>query len=162
MAVVTRNRVTTITPTAWRWYAGAAALLALSAWAGELSIVQFAFAGGLMAMGSGYLYRMVLTPEGFSYTLGPIRKNYPWARVIKFKVNAMRYGLFNVMHQIAFTDTAKAETFGGKFAKLLSVGTDAMPVYGIDPSRLLGMMTDYQLSRLPGDTPAEAPRQTRG
>ncbi len=157
MAVVTRNRVTTITPTAWRWYAGAGAILLLSAWTDMLSIMHLAVAAGIAAMGTGMVYRMVLDPEGFSYTFGLGNKRFSWAKVADFRVNTMRYGLFSVMQQVAFTDLDKAESLGGKLAKFVSGGTNTMPVFGMEASKLIRLMHDYQLGGAPADTPADTP-----
>lgn len=156
MAVVTRNRVTTITPTAWRWYAGAVVLLLLSAWADALSILQVGVAAGVAGMGTGMIFRIVLDPEGFSYTFGTVKKRFAWAKVADFKVNTMRYGIFAVLQQVAFTELDKAGSITGKLAKFVSGGTATMPVYGMDVSKLIHLMNDYQVGRFPADTPVEA------
>lgn len=157
MSVVTRSGITTVTPTAWKWFAGAAALVGIALATRMFNLPVFLAALLLAGIGAGAVFTITLDRDGLAYRNFWKFSRFGWADISGFKVNTMRYGLFPVLKQIAFTEARSAGSIHGKLAKLVAGGTHTVPVYGIDADRLIRLMLDYQQGRVPADTPMPEP-----
>lgn len=151
MAVTTVKGVTTITPTAWKWWVGAGAGLIFVPAPFNLLLAVFF---GLMA--SGKLQRVVLTPDGISLRNWWQKKVYRWEDIGDFRVTKLKSGLITAATMVSFTHRNKEGTMLGKAAKLLAGGTHSVPTLGMKAKDMALLMTQYKAGYVPEDTAVAA------
>lgn len=149
MAVSTENGVTTLTPTAWKWFLGAAVLLFLIPPFGVIIAVVF----GLM--GAGVLQRVTLSPEGLTVRNWFSTKAYTWSEIDDFRIYKVKSGLFTAASMVSFSHVDKQETLMGKTAKFLVGGTHSIPAVGMKAKSLIHLMQAYKLGHVPRETASE-------
>lgn len=166
MAVTTQAGVTTLTPTAWKWYVGAGLMgslwLPISSMPGaELNAYLALIVAVFLALhGRGTFSYLKLTPDGFEYRTFLTHKHYRWSEVTDFKLRTVRTSLFTSIKLIAFSRVDKAGSMYGKFSKLVAGGTESMPVIGMPGKKLGTLMMAYQNGFVPDDTAATVPGAT--
>lgn len=148
MAVKTENGVTTLTPTAWKWFSGAAVSLFFVPGFGLILAVFFALTG------AGVLQRLSLTRDGITIRNWFSTKSYRWEDIGDFRTRKIKSGLITAANMVSFTHANKEGTAMGKAAKFLAGGTHSIPAVGIPPKRLALLMQAYKAGHVPVDTPA--------
>jgi len=144
MAIYISNGVTTIKPTAWKWYAGAGALALIA-----FVIPDYGWAWGLVALflaafGSGRLASLKLDRKGIysKHMFGT--KYYTWDAITDFRLMKVKSGLFTAATMVSFTKVSQQGSLYAKAAKFVSGGTHSLPAYGIKAKTLITLMTAYQ------------------
>ena len=161
MAVKTENGVTTLTPTAWKWFAGAAAAFFFVPGFGFFIAVFFALSG------AGVLQRISLTHQGVTLRNWWSTKSYRWDDIGDFRTRKIKSGLITAANMVSFTHVDKEGTTMGKAAKFLAGGTHSIPAVGIPAKRLALLMQAYKAGHVPADTvdlnqaPAPVPIPTK-
>lgn len=150
MAVKTENGVTTLTPTAWKWFAGAAALFLLVPGFGFFLAVFFVLTG------TGVLQRVTLSPHGLKIRNWWSEKSYRWDEIGDFRTRKIKSGLITAANMVSFTHANKEGTTMGKAAKFLAGGTHSIPAVGMPAKRLALLMQAYQSGHVPADSAVEA------
>lgn len=153
MAVSTQNGVTTLTPTAWKWFLGAAVIFFLIPPFSALVSLVF------ILMGAGVLQRLTLTPGGLTVRNWFSTKTYAWSEVEDFRIYKVKSGLFTAASMVSFSHVDKRDTVMGKAAKLLVGGTHSIPAVGMKAKTLIHLMQAYKMGHVPSDT-AIAPAET--
>ena len=160
MAVKTENGVTTLTPTAWKWYLGAACSFAV--WLGVsdksepmFSVILLSVVAFFVVMGSGHLQKLILYPDRLELKSAFRSKSYRWDEMRDFRVNKIKSGLFTASTMIAFTHANQEGSLLAGAAKLLSGGTHSIPVIGMSAKQLATLMMAYQQGYVPADTVVE-------
>lgn len=146
MAVKTENGVTTLTPTAWKWFAGAAGSFFLVPGFGFILAVFFALTG------AGVLQRLALTHEGITVRNWWSEKSYRWDDIGDFRTRKVKSGVITAANMVSFTHANKEGTAMGKAAKFLSGGTHSIPAVGMPAQRLALLMQAYKAGHVPADT----------
>lgn len=149
MAALTQNGITTLTPTPWKWYLGAAAAFFMVPGFG------FILAIFLVLTGLGKLQKLTLTPQGMVVQNWWQRKAYRWSEVNDLRVHSVHYGLIKAANMVSFTHADQEGTMLGKAAKLLSGGTHSVPVIGMKAKDQAALMQAYKMGYIPADTPLE-------
>ena len=150
MAVSTENGVTTLTPTAWKWFMGAALIFFLIPPFGLLISIVF------ILMGAGVLQRLTLTKEELIVRNWFSTKSYTWSEIDDFRVYKVRSGLITAASMVSFSHANKQGTMIGKAAKFLVGGTHSVPALGMKPKSLIHLMQAYKLGYVPQETPMAA------
>nr|WP_070959728.1 hypothetical protein [Hyphomonas sp. Mor2] len=150
MAVKTENGVTTLTPTAWKWFAGAAAAFLFFPGFGFFIAVFF------VLMGAGVLQRVSLSPSGLKVRNWWSEKSYAWDQIGDFRTRKIKSGLITAANMVSFTHVNKEGTTMGKAAKFLAGGTHSIPAVGISAQKLGLLMQAYKAGHIPADTPEGA------
>ena len=145
MAVRTSDKVTTITPTAWKWLVGAVLIL-------PIAPISFLLSPIFLLTATGLLQNTVLSPSGMTTRNWWSVKQYRWDEISNFRVSEVKYNFFTAASMVKFTHDARAETFMGKAAMALTGSTDSIPAMGIKPKRLMQLMQAYQQGEFPEDT----------
>ena len=151
MAVSTENGVTTLTPTAWKWFVGAALIFFLIPPFGLLISIVF------ILMGAGVLQRLPLTKEELIVRNWFSTKSYAWSEIDDFRVYKVRSGLITAANMVSFSHANKQGTMMGKAAKLLVGGTHSVPAVGMKAKSLIHLMQAYKLGYVPQDASAKVP-----
>ena len=151
MAVTTENGVTTLTPTAWKWFVGAALIFFLIPPFGLLISIVF------ILMGAGVLQRLTLTKEELIVRNWFSTKSYAWSEIDDFRVYKVRSGLITAANMVSFSHANKQGTMMGKAAKLLVGGTHSVPAVGMKAKSLIHLMQAYKLGYVPQDATAKVP-----
>lgn len=152
MAVTTHAGVTTITPTAWKWYTGAALSLVFVSVAPWVLLIS----GLFVLIASGKFQSIRLDREGFAFRSLFHTKRYRWDEVTEFRIKKIKSGLFTASTMIAFSKADKADTLYGKFARTFAGGTESMPIMGMKAKKLIELMSAYRAGYVPADTEAPA------
>jgi len=150
MAVKTKDGVTTLTPTAWKWFAGAAAAFLLVPGFGFILAVFFVLTG------AGVLQRVELSPDGLKLRNWWSEKSYRWDDIGDFRTRKIKSGLITAANMVSFTHVNKEGTAMGKAAKFLAGGTHSIPAVGMPAKRLALLMQAYKAGHVPADTPVGA------
>ncbi len=150
MAVTTENGVTTIRPTAWKWYLGAAAMV----WLFPIGTIVAAF---FALTATGLFQNLRLTPEGLELRNYMSRKVYRWNEIGDFRTYKIRSGFITAANMVSFTHVNQEGTLLGKAAKMLAGGTHSIPALGLPPKDLASLMMRYQQGAIPADTAEHAP-----
>ncbi len=152
MAVSTQNGVTTLTPTGWKWFVGAAGIFFFIPPFGMLIALVFVLTG------AGVLQRLTLTKDGITIRNWFSEKSYAWSDIEDFRIHKVKSGLITAANMVSFTHVDKQGTMMGKAAKLLAGGTHSIPAVGMKPQKLIQIMMAYKTGHVPQDTPqAELP-----
>ena len=153
MAVTSSNGVTTLKPTAWKWYAGGAAMFFMVPGFGMLIGLVF------ILMGAGVLQNVTLSKDGLKVRNWFSTKSYAWHEIDDFRVYKVRSGLITAANMVSFTHVDKQGSVMGKAAKLLVGGTHSIPAVGMPAQKLAQLMQAYKLGFVPKDsvTPEIAP-----
>lgn len=96
MAVSTKDGVTVLTPTAWKWFVGALAVFFIVPGLGWI------IAGIFALMGAGVLQRLTLNPEGIQVRNWLSTKAYAWSDISDFRVYKVRSGLMTAANMVSF------------------------------------------------------------
>jgi len=144
MAIHVSNGVTTIKPTAWKWYTGAGALALIA-----FVMPDYGWAWGLVALflaafGSGHLARLKLDRKGIysKHIFGT--KYYAWDEITDFRLMKVKSGLLTAATMVSFTKVSQQGSLYAKAAKFVSGGTHSLPAYGIKAKTLITLMMAYQ------------------
>ena len=143
MAVQSEGGITTLTPTAWKWFVGAAVLFFLIPPFGVLISLVF------ILTGAGVMQRLTLSPEGLKVRNWWSTKTYAWREIDDFRVHKVKSGLFTAANMVSFSHVDKQDTMMGKAAKLLVGGTHSIPAVGMKPQKLVRLMQAYKLGFAP-------------
>ena len=146
MAVKTENGVTTLTPTAWKWFAGAAASFFFVPGFGFILAVFFALTG------AGVLQRLSLSRDGITIRNWFSTKSYRWDEIGDFRTRKIKSGVITAANMVSFTHANKEGTAMGKAAKFLAGGTHSIPAVGMPAKRLALLMQAYKAGHVPADT----------
>lgn len=150
MAVKTEKGLTTLTPTAWKWFAGAAAAAFFVPGFGLVLAVFF------ILTGAGVLQRVELSADGLKLRNWWSVKVYRWDDIGDFRTRKIKSGLITAANMVSFTHVIKDGTAMGKAAKFLAGGTHSMPAVGMPAKRLALLMQAYKAGHIPADTPVGA------
>lgn len=148
MAVTTSKGVTTLKPTAWKWFVGAGAMVLFLPGLGFL--IAFIF----VLMGMGVLQKLTLRPDGVTVRNWLSTKSFAWDEIDDFRVYKVRSGLFTAASMVSFTHVDKQESVMGKAAKFLVGGTHSIPAVGMPAQKLAQLMRAYKLGHVPKDNVA--------
>jgi len=148
MAVTSSNGVTTLKPTAWKWYAGGAVMFFLVPGFGMLIGLIF------ILMGAGVLQNVTLSKDGLKVRNWFSTKSYAWHEIDDFRVYKVRSGLITAASMVSFTHADKQGSVMGKAAKLLVGGTHSIPAVGMPAQKLAQLMQAYKLGFVPKDSVA--------
>ena len=148
MAVTTKDGVTVLKPTAWKWFAGAFATFFLVPGFGWI------IAGVFGLMGAGVLQNLTLSPQGLKVRNWFSTKEYAWSEISDFRVHKVRSGLVTAANMVSFTQAQKDGTVMGKAAKFLVGGTDTVPAVGMPAKKLVQVMEAYKRGFIPEDSEA--------
>lgn len=148
MAIKTENGVTTLTPTAWKWFVGGAAIIFMVPGFGLI-------VGGIFFLvGAGVLQRLVLSKDGIKVRNWWSARTYRWEEITDFRVYKVKSGLITAASMVSFTHVNKEGTMMGKAAKFLAGGTHSIPAVGMKAQKLIQLMQAYKLGYVPEDSPA--------
>ena len=153
MAIVTENGVTTLTPTGWKWFTGAAVLFFLVPPFGAVIALVF------ILTGAGVLQRLTLSKDGIKIRNWFSEKTYAWNEIGDFRIQKVKSSVFTAANMVSFTHANKEGTMMGKAAKLLVGGTHSIPAVGVKPQKLIQIMQAYQGGFVPQESAAPAPVQ---
>ncbi|MEO9970222.1 MAG: hypothetical protein ABJG15_10470 [Hyphomonadaceae bacterium] len=147
--IETQGDTTTIRPTPWKWYTGAAIaiLLGLSSAGGVgmgTSVLLLAVALFSAGMGSGKLQNVELSARGIKSRNMWKTRSYAWSDIEDFKIVSIRTSLFSSSKMLAFSRKDKKESFTGKASRFLAGGTESLPISGISPQELMASIGGYQ------------------
>ncbi|MEM9572521.1 MAG: PH domain-containing protein [Pseudomonadota bacterium] len=148
MAVTTKDGVTVLKPTAWKWFAGALAIFFM------LPGFGWIIAGVFGLMGAGVLQNLSLTPQGLKVRNWFTTKEYAWADISDFRVYKVRSGLITAASMVSFTQAKKDGSMMGNAAKFLVGGTDTIPAVGMPAKKLIHVMEAYKRGFIPADSEA--------
>lgn len=148
MAIKTENGVTTLTPTAWKWFLGGVAIIFMLPGFGLL------IGGTFFLVGAGVLQRLELSRDGIKTRNWLSNKIYRWEDITDFRVHRVKSGLITAANMVSFTHVDKEGTMMGKAAKLLAGGTHSIPAIGLKAPKLIQLMQAYKLGYVPEDSPA--------
>ncbi len=148
MAVKTENGVTTLTPTAWKWFLGGVATIFMLPGFGLL------VGGTFFLVAAGVLQRLELSKEGIKSRNWLSNKVYRWEDITDFRVHRVKSGLITAANMVSFTHVNKEGTMMGKAAKLLVGGTHSIPAVGMKATKLIQLMQAYKLGYVPEDSRA--------
>ena len=148
MPVKTENGVTTLTPTAWKWFLGGVAIIFILPGLGLL------VGGVFFLVGAGILQRLELSKEGIKVRNWFSNKIYRWDDISDFRIHRVKSGLITAANMVSFTHVDKEGTMMGKTAKLLVGGTHSIPAVGMKAPKLIQLMQAYKLGYVPEDSPA--------
>ena len=148
MAVKTENGVTTLTPTAWKWFLGGVAIIFMLPGFGLL------IGGTFFLVGAGVLQRLELSKEGIKIRNWFSNKVYRWEEITDFRVYKVKSGLITAANMVSFTHVNKEGTMMGKAAKFLAGGTHSIPAVGMKAPKLIQLMQAYKLGYVPADSSA--------
>ena len=151
MAVQTEGGVTTLTPTGWKWFTGAAVLFFLIPPFGILIALIFVLTG------AGVLQRLTLSPEGLKVRNWMSTKTYGWHEIDDFRIHKVKSGLFTAANMVSFSHVDKKDSIMGKAAKFLVGGTHSVPAVGMKPQKLVRLMQAYKLGFAPSSAAATTP-----
>lgn len=143
MGVTSSNGVTTLKPTAWKWYVGGAVMFFMFPGFGMLIGLVF------ILMGAGVLQNVVLTKDGIKVRNWFSTKSYAWHEIDDFRVYKVRSGLVTAASMVSFTHVAKQGSVMGKAAKFLVGGTHSIPAVGMPAKKLVQLMQAYKLGFVP-------------
>ena len=146
MSVTTKDGVTTLKPTAWKWFGAALAVFFLIPGFGWI------LAGVLALMGAGVLQSLTLSPHGIKVRNYGSTKDYAWSDISDFRIYKVRSGLITAANMVSFTHAQKDGSMMGKAAKLLVGGTHSIPAVGMKPQKLIQLMQAYKLGYIPEDS----------
>lgn len=146
MSVTTKDGVTTLKPTAWKWFGGALAVFFLVPGFGWI------VAGVFALMGAGVLQNLVLSPESIKVRNWWSTKEYAWRDIDDFRIYKVRSGLVTAANMVSFTQAQKEGSMMGNTAKLLVGGTDTIPAVGMPAKKLVQVMEAYKRGFIPTDT----------
>jgi len=149
MAISTQNVVTTLRPTAWKWFLGAAVMFALVPPFGLIIAVVF------ILTGAGILQRISLSPEAITVRNWGSNKVYAWSDIDDFRVHKVKSGLITAANMVSFTHVSKQDSMIGKASKFLVGGTHSIPAIGMKAPKLVHLMQAYKQGFVPRDTPSE-------
>ncbi len=152
MAIVVSNGTTRITPTAWKWYAGAGiqGLISLFmpeyGWAWALGAVAFA------VFGSGKLTYLQLDRQKLTirYVFG--KKEFAWDTITDFRLMKVKSGFITAGTMVSFTKVSQEGSMYAKAAKFFSGGTQSASAMGIKPKTLLMLMSAYKQNLIVSDS----------
>lgn len=148
MGVTSSNGVTTLKPTAWKWYVGGAVMFFMFPGFGMLIGLVF------ILMGAGVLQNVVLTKDGIKIRNWFSAKSYAWHEIDDFRVYKVRSGLITAASMVSFTHVDKQGSVMGKVAKFLVGGTHSIPAVGMPAKKLAQLMQAYKLGFVPKDSAA--------
>lgn len=158
MAVVSESGATIITPTASKWYIGAAILAALGLATG--AYVALVVAAAVALFGSGRFNRIVLRADGFEYRNFTTHKRFAWHEVSDFGLREYRTNLFFSTKLITFTEHARRDSLYGKFSRAMTGGTHSVPALGMEGQHLLSLFRAYAGGAPPQAVQAPTPVQS--
>ena len=153
MSVTTKDGVTVLKPTAWKWFAGAVAIFVMVPGFGWL------IAGVFALMGAGVLQNLTLSPQGLKVRNWFSTKEYAWTDISDFRVYKVRSGLITAANMVSFTQAQKDGSMMGNAAKFLVGGTDTVPAVGMPAKKLIQVMEAYKRGFIPADSAASEPNQ---
>ena len=148
MAIKTENGVTTLTPTAWKWFLGGTAIIFMVPGFGLI------IGGIFFLVGAGVLQRLELSKDGIKVRNWWSAKTYRWEEITDFRVYKVKSGLITAANMVSFTHVNKEGTMMGKAAKFLAGGTHSIPAVGMKAQKLIQLMQAYKLGYVPEDSPA--------
>ena len=148
MAIKTENGVTTLTPTAWKWFLGGTANIFMVPGFGLI------IGGIFFLVGAGVLQRLELSKDGIKVRNWWSAKTYRWEEITDFRVYKVKSGLITAANMVSFTHVNKEGTMMGKAAKFLAGGTHSIPAVGMKAQKLIQLMQAYKLGYVPEDSPA--------
>ena len=148
MAVTTSNGVTTLKPTAWKWFAGAGGLFFLVPGFGALIALIF------VLMGAGVLQNVTLSKDGVKVRNWFSAKSYAWDEIDDFRVYKVRSGLINAASMVSFTHALNEGSVIGRATKFLVGRTHSIPAIGMPAQKLAQLMQAYKLGFAPKDSVA--------
>lgn len=148
MSVTSSKGVTSLKPTAWKWYAGGAVMFFLVPGFGMLIGLAF------ILMGAGVLQNVVLNKDGIKVRNWFSTKSYAWQEIDDFRVYKVRSGLITAASMVSFTHVDKQGSVMGKAAKFLVGGTHSIPAVGMPAKKLAQLMQAYKLGFVPKDSAA--------
>lgn len=151
MAIKTENGVTTLTPTGWKWFVGAAVSFFLIPGFGMLIAIFFVLTG------AGVLRRVTLSKDGLKARSLFSNKTHAWTEIGDFRVYKVKSGLITAANMVSFTHVDKQGTMMGKAAKLLAGGTHSIPSLGMKPQKLIQLMQAYKMGYVPKDSELPVP-----
>lgn len=151
MAVTTKDGVTVLKPTAWKWFAAALAVFFMMPGFGWL------IAGVFGLMGAGVLQNLTLTPQGLNVRNWFSTKEYAWTDIKDFRVYKVRSGLITAANMVSFTQAEKDGSMMGNAAKFMVGGTDTIPAVGMPAKKLIQVMEAYKRGFIPEDSSAPKP-----
>jgi|GEM_PF-2222491 len=151
MAVTTKDGVTVLKPTAWKWFAGAFAVFFFVPGFGWM------IAGVFVLMGAGVLQNLTLTPQGLKVRNWFSTKEYAWADISDFRIYKVRSGLITAANMVSFTQAKKDGSVMGNAAKFLVGGTDTIPAVGMPAKKLIQVMEAYKRGFIPEDSAVPEP-----
>ncbi|MEM7330407.1 MAG: hypothetical protein AAF437_16820 [Pseudomonadota bacterium] len=146
MSVTTKDGVTTLKPTAWKWFGAALAVFFLIPGFGWI------LAGVLALMGAGVLQSLILSPHGIKVRNYGSTKDYAWSDISDFRIYKVRSGLITAANMVSFTHAHKDGSMMGNAAKLLVGGTDTIPAVGMPAKKLVQVMEAYKRGFIPADS----------
>lgn len=151
MAIKTENGVTTLTPTGWKWFVGAAVSFFLIPGIGMLIALFFVLTG------AGVLQRVTLSKDGLEVRNWFSNKTHAWSDIGDFRVYKVKSGLITAANMVSFTHVDQQGTMMGKAAKLLAGGTHSIPALGMKPQKLIHLMQAYKMGYVPKDSELPVP-----
>lgn len=151
MAIVTENGVTTLTPTGWKWFTGAAFMFFLVPPFGTVIALIF------ILTGAGVLQRLTLSKDGIKIRNWFSEKTYAWSEIGDFRIHKVKSGVFTAANMVSFTHANNEGTMMGKAAKLLVGGTHSIPAVGVKPQKLIQIMQAYQGGFVPAESDVATP-----
>lgn len=138
MAIKFEQGVTTLTPTAWKWFVGGAVIFFLIPPFGALIALVFVLTG------AGVLQRVSLSTDGLTVRNWFSTRTYAWHEIDDFRIRKVKSGLITAANMVSFTHADKQGTMMGKAAKLLAGGTHSIPAVGVTPQKLVQLMQAYK------------------
>lgn len=151
MAIKTENGVTTLTPTGWKWFVGAAVSFFLIPGIGMLIALFFVLTG------AGVLQRVTLSKDGLEVRNWFSNKTHAWSDIGDFRVYKVKSGLITAANMVSFTHVDQQGTMMGKAARLLAGGTHSIPALGMKPQKLIHLMQAYKMGYVPKDSELPVP-----
>ena len=148
MAVTSSNGITTLKPTAWKWFVGAGLTFFLVPGFGILIALMF------VLMGLGVLQNVTLSKKGLNVRNWFSTKSYAWHEIDDFRVYKVRSGLITAASMVSFTHASKQGSVMGNAAKFLVGGTHSIPAVGMPAQKLAQLMQAYKLGFVPKDSVA--------
>lgn len=143
MAFKIKQGVITLTPTAWKWYLGAALLSFYMPGMGWLIAIF------LVLNGAGKLQRITLRPQGLELRGWWSARRYGWNEVGDFREHETRRGRFSTLRRVHFTYVRQQEGISEPKARHDAKGTSCMPVFGVSATRLVGLLNAYKQGYVP-------------
>ncbi|MEL7481139.1 MAG: hypothetical protein AAGJ29_06235 [Pseudomonadota bacterium] len=160
MAIKTEAGVTTLSPTSWKWYTGAALILLVAFYAGgePMFVLMALFAAGVFLLtGAGLMQEIRLAPDGLHTKSWANRKHYRWDEIGEIRTTKIKSGFMTAANMVSFTHANQEGTMLGKAAKVLAGGTHSIPTVGTSAKQLAALMMAYKMGEIPEDTVAVSP-----